>query len=282
MKYLFGDSTEFPLQKDFIGLLDNFIDTSVKTVALENTVFDLKEIVRDRRTLKKTVLAEMDNFLLAVDQSIYKLFSGTGKYNAITEQADKTKIFLNKFIGEGKQNYSNEIFHEIAEYEEKIDVADETNRLTLEGFFHQDPLPIKSKTYTLKAAKKGYSAIVKADYEGDISCIFDIPTFELPFWNNHIKASKFIKDVKVPIKMKKQILKKELTPEMDDLGDYYFANLICTGKDLDVIFRKKLNPTAERLTFKMDLTDESAFKAYYAEEGGVETDILATPEPVSY
>lgn len=278
MKYLFGDSTEFPLQKDFLKLLDNFVDTSVKTIALENTVFDLKETVRDRRILKKSVLDEMDNFLSSAGTSISKAFSRTKEKDAIVEHADKSKFFLKQFIDEGKKNYSNEIFHEIVEYEEKIDTADEDNRVTLESFFQQNPIPTVSKTYTLKAAKKGYSAKVKADYEEDISCVFDIPTFELPFWENHIKASKFVKDIEIPIKMKKQLLKKELAPEMVELDNYYFANLRYSGKDLEVVFQKKLVTSAERLTFKMNLTDESAVKAYYTEENGVENDIMAVPE----
>ena len=70
MRFLFGDSTEFQMQIDFLRLLNNFVETSVKTIKLENAVFDLKEMIMDRRRLKNSVTDEMDNFILTVESAI--------------------------------------------------------------------------------------------------------------------------------------------------------------------------------------------------------------------
>jgi len=145
MKYLYGDSAEFPLQRDFLGLLDNFIDTSVKTITLENTVFDLKENIKDRRNLKNSVLDEMDAFLLTVENAIAGALSRSKEQETIVKYAEKSRGFLKNFIEEGKTKFSGEIFQEIAEFEKKVDESDEENRKTLESFFISDPIPIINK-----------------------------------------------------------------------------------------------------------------------------------------
>ncbi|MCZ7372105.1 MAG: hypothetical protein O8C60_00340 [Candidatus Methanoperedens sp.] len=125
MKYLYGDSTELPLQRDFLGLLDNYIDISVKSITIENAVFDLKETIKDRRGLKNSVLDEMDNFVLTVETAISGAVSRSKEQEMIVKYADKSKDFLKKFIEDGKTKFSEEIFREINEFEKKVKENDE-------------------------------------------------------------------------------------------------------------------------------------------------------------
>jgi len=277
MKYLYGDSAEFPLQRDFLGLLDNFIDTSVKTITLENTVFDLKENIKDRRNLKNSVLDEMDAFLLTVENAIAGALSRSKEQETIVKYAEKSRGFLKNFIEEGKTKFSGEIFQEIAEFEKKVDESDEENRKTLESFFISDPIPIINKKYTLKAMKEGYSSKVMVDCEGEISCEFEIASSEIPFWDGHVKAFDFVRGVEIPARMKKPFLKKELVPDIVGIDDYLLSDLVISGKELEVVFRKILDTTSERFRLKMNL-ENFAVEIYHAEENGVEKNIQAIPE----
>ncbi len=278
MKYLFGDSTELPMQTDFLRLLNNYVETSVKVITLENTVFDLKETIMDRRRLKNSVLDEMDNFLMTVENAIFGAVSKSKEQETIVKYADKSKDFLKKFIGDGKTHFSDEIFREIAEFEKKVDEVDSENRKTLESFFIYDPVPILNKKYTVKIAEKGYSSKVQVDCEGNISCIFYIASSELPFWKNHLKSRDFVKSVEIPAKMKKPFLKKELVPEIVKIDDYYLTDLDLTGKQLEVVFRKGIDTDSDRFRLKMDFTDEFSVHVFHADEGDIEKSINAVPE----
>ncbi len=278
MKYLFGDSTEFPLQIDFLGLLGNFVDTSVKAISLENKVFDLKEIIMDRRRLKNSVLDEMDSFLLTVENAIGGAVSRSKEQETIVKYAEKSKEFLKKFIEDGKTKFSDEIFQEIAQFEENIDRADEENRKTLESFFILDPVPLINKKYTIKAERKGYSAKVQVDCEGAISFVYDIASSEVPFWNGHVKASDLVRDVEIPARMKKPFLKKELVPDIVNMDDYFLSELALSGKELEVVFRKRLDTAAERFRLKMNFADEFSIDVHHAEENEAEKNIQAVPE----
>ena len=158
MRFLYGDSTEFPMQIDFLRLLNNFVETSVKTVKFENAVFDLKETIMDRRRLNNSVTDEMDNFILTVENAIVGAVASSKEQETISKYADQSKEFLRKFIEEGKTKLTDQIFKEIAQFEKKIEEADEENRKLLESFFIYDPIPVTGKKYTLKAVEKGYSA----------------------------------------------------------------------------------------------------------------------------
>jgi hypothetical protein len=277
MKYLYGDSTEFPQQRDFLRLLDNYVDTSVKAITLENTVFDIKETIMDRRRLKNSVLDEMDKSLLASETAISEAVARSKEQKTIVKYAERSKDFLKKYIEDGKTRFSNEIFQEFAEFENKVSETDEENRKILESFFIQDPVPIVNKKYTIKAAKEGYSAEVQ-DSEGEISCIFEIASSELIFWHDHVKAHDFVKNVEIPARMKKPFLKKELMPDIVSINDFYLSDLLLSGKVLEVVFRRKLDPAAERFRMEMDFTDQFSVEVYHAEEGGSEKNIKAVPE----
>lgn len=278
MKYLYGDSTEFPLQRDFLELLDNYIDTSIKSITLENTVFDLKETIRDRRGLKNSVLDEMDNFLMTVENAISGAVARSKEQVTIVKYAEKSKEFLKKYIEDGKTKFSDEIFREIAEFEKKVDETDEENRKTLESFFIQDPIPILNKKYTINSIEDGYSAKVQLDYEGEISSIFNIASGKIPFWHRHVRARDFVRGVEIPAKMKKPFLKKEFVPDIVNMDDYILSDLVLSGKELEVVFRRRLDTAAERFRLRMDFTDEFTIDVYHAEEGGVEKNVQAVPE----
>ena len=251
MKYLFGDSSELPIQIDFLRLLNNYIETSVKVITLENTVFDLKETIMDRRRLKNSVLDEMDQFLMTVENAIFGAVAKSKEQETIVKYADKSKLFLKKFIEDGKAQFSDELFREIAQYEKKVDDVDDENRTILEAFFIQDPLPITNKKYTLSALEKGYSSKVQIDCEGNIACVFDIRSSELPFWKKHVKSRDFVRNVEIPAKMKKPFLKKELVPDIVEIDEYILTDLVLSGNELEVVFRKGFDSASERFRLKM-------------------------------
>jgi Mg2+ and Co2+ transporter CorA len=278
MKYLYGDSTEFQMQIDFLRLLNNFVETSVKTINLENAVFDLKETIMDRRRLKNSVIDEMDNFTLTVENAISGAVSRSKEQETIVKYAEKSKEFLKKFIDEGKTKFTDEIFQEIAQFEQKIEEADEGNRKTLESFFIYDPLPIIGTIYTIKAAENGFSARVQVDSEDNISCIFDIASSESPFWKGNVRVRDFVKGVEIPARMKKPFLKKELVPDIVNIDDFLLGDLILSDKELEVVFRKRPDTKAQRFRLKMNLKGEFSVDVSHAEENGVETGINAVPE----
>ena len=278
VKYLFGDSTEFPLQRDFLGLLDDFIDTSVKAVTLENTVLDLKETIIERRRFKHSVMDEMDNFILAVENAISGAIAGSKEQETIARYGNESRDYLKKFIEDGKTRFSEEVSQEITQLEEKITNTNQENRKILESFFIQDPIPITIKKYTIKSAERGYSAKVQVDCEGDISYSFDIASTEMSFWKGRVKVHDFARGIEIPARMKKPLLKKEIVPDIVSIDDYFLSDLNLCGKDLEVVFKKRPDNSAERFRLKIKFNDELEVAVYHADEKEAEKNIQEIAE----
>ncbi len=119
---------------------------------------------------------------------------------------------------------------------------------------------------------------MQVDYEGGFSSIFDIASSEIPFWRRHVKAHDFVRDVEIPARMKRPFLKKELVPEIVSMDDFLLSDLVLSGKELEVVFRKRPDTVAERFRLKMNFMGEFAVDVYHAGENEVEKNIQAVPE----
>lgn len=278
MRFLYGDSTEFDLQIDFLRLINNFVETGVRTIKFENAIFDLNNNIIERKRYNGLVIEDMDSFVLNVEKAISDAVAGSKEQETLAKYADKSKEFLEKFIEESKTKFSEDISKEIAQLEKKIKEAHEENRKILESFFIYDPIPIVDEKYTIKTADRGYSAKLKIDCESGISCLFHIASSESPFWRNYARARDFVKDVQIPARMKKPFLKKESVPDIVNINDFYLVDLILSDKELEVVFRKKLDIKAEAFRLKMKFETEFSVEVSQTEDNGIEKSIDDIPE----
>ncbi len=278
MKYLFGDSTEFPMQIDFLRLANNFIDTSVKVVTLENSVLEMKEDINEKRRYMDSVLAEMDGFLLTVDNAISEAVTKSREKEMIARYAQKSRESLKRIIEDGKAKFSDETSQKIAQLEEQIKGTNEDSRKIMEAFFIQDPIPVINKKFVIKITEKGNSANVLAGCEGNVSYMFEIALSDQLFWKWHVRARDFVRGIEIPARMKKPFLKKEAVPEIVNLDDYYLSDLVLSGKELEVVFRKNLNNASERFRLKMNMVGEFTVEVFHAVDNGTEKNLQDVEE----
>ncbi|HMB44300.1 MAG TPA: hypothetical protein VKL21_00610 [Candidatus Methanoperedens sp.] len=278
MRFLYGDSTEFDLQIDFLRLLNNFVDTGVRTIKYENAIFDLKNTIIEKKRYNASVIEDMNGFVLNVETAISGAVASSKEQETLIKYAEKSKEYFNKFIEESKTKFSDEILKEIAQLEKKIKEACEENRKILESFFIYDPIPIVDEKYTIRATEKGYSAQLKIDCESGISCLFHIASSESPFSRNHVRARDFVKDVQIPARMKKPFLKKELVPDIVNINDFIIVDLVLSDKELEVVFRKRLDIKAEAFRLRMKFEKEFSVEVSEKEENGTQRSIDDIPE----
>ena len=278
MRFLYGDSTEFDLQIDFLRLLNNFVETCVRTIKYENAIFDLKNNIIERKKYNASVIEDMNNFVLNVEKAISGAIASSKEQETLVKYADQSKEYFNKFIEESKKKFSDEILKEIVQIEKKIKEASEENRKILESFFIYDPIPIVDEKYTIRATEKGYSAKLKIDCDSGISSIFHIASSESPFWRNYVRARDFVKDVQIPARMKKPFLKKELVPEIVNINDFIIVDIVLSDKELEVVFRKRLDIKAEAFRLKMKIEKEFLVEVSEKEENGIQRSIDDIPE----
>lgn len=278
MRFLYGDSTEFDLQIDFLRLINNFIDTGVRSIRFENAIFDLKNKIIDKEKFNSSVIEDFDNFVSKVENAISEAAAGSKEKDTITGYAEKSKEFLKTYIEESKTKFAEGVSKEIVQFEKEIDIANEENRKTMESFFIYDPIPIVDEKYTVKATEKGYSATLQIDCESGISCIFHIAPSGSNLWRNYVRARDLVKDVEIPARMKKPLFKKEPVPEIINLNDFIIVDLVLSDKELDIVFRKKLDIRSEAFRLKMNFDREFSCEIMEIAENGTERNIDSVQE----
>lgn len=278
MKYLFGDSTEFKTERDFLELLDNFIDVSIKGISTENRILDIKEQMKNKRLLRDSVLSEMSTFLSAIEITVADAVSKSKEQETIISHAEKIKESIKSYIEENKITFSDNTAQEIESLQKDIANMVEENRDMFESFFVQDPISIIDKKYDIKTTEEGYSVLIQTYCENDISYIFSVISSYISLWKNHTKVSNFIKGIGIPSKMKKQFLKKGEIPDIITVDDYFVSDIIASKDELEIVIKKRIYVTSERFRIRSNLSAGSIADIYYAEENGVEKNIRAVPE----
>ena len=278
MKYLFGDSTESNIERNYLELLETLVGASVETIGLDNEILVLKGQIDDRIRLKKCVLDEMDNFIPVVEKTISNRAIERKDDDIFAQCAERSKELLAASINNCKDKFADDMSQEILPYQGKISEIENKNKKTLEPFLIQDPIPIINKKYTIKAVKDDYSAKVQTNCEGNVSYIFTVASSEISFWDSHVRTSDFIRGLKIPIGMKKGFLKKDLEPDFVNLDDYTLSYAEFSEEGIDAIFREDLDTTLGQVRLKMNFANYTSIEVYYTEEGGVEKNIIDIPE----
>ncbi|WP_269852083.1 hypothetical protein [Methanosarcina horonobensis] len=116
MKYTFQDSTELPVQRDFIQDLQDFIRVSQETIPLEKSIIEIKQGNINETALSQQRIDEIEKFQKEVTDYIEERVRGT-ESEEILEIKSKT-IETCASIALLKKN-------------ERLEDIDRQNRLTL-------------------------------------------------------------------------------------------------------------------------------------------------------
>jgi len=76
MRYTFQDSTDLPLQRDFIQDLNEFIDIAKKVIPLENTAIELNEEESEEVSSLESRILELDKFSKDIQTYVDELSKG--------------------------------------------------------------------------------------------------------------------------------------------------------------------------------------------------------------
>lgn len=278
MRYLFGDSTESNIERNYLELLENFVGTSIETIGLDNEILVLKGHIDNRNKLKKCVFDNMANFTSLIDKTISNSSIERKDDDMFVQCSERSKELLTVSIDNCKAKFADEISQEILPYQGKISEIEDKNKKMLEPFLIQDPIPIISKKYTIKAIKDDYSAKVQINCTGNISYIFSVASSDISFWDSHVRVSDFVRGLKISIGMKKSFLKKDLVPNFINFDDYLLSDAEFSEEGIEAIFRESLDTALGQIRLKVNLINDVPIEVYYTEEDGLERNIVDIPE----
>lgn len=253
MKYTFQDSTELPLQRDFIQDLNNFIVMAKKVLPLENSAIELSEEETWEISSLEARIEEIESFSKDIQQYVDERAKGAEDKeilecrNAVIDACNETsKRGLNELSQKLEQIKRQS---ESGIYKIEIDLLNNLNPLFESGIYGANKAYyVSTKEGTLKGTLKGSFSGV--EYTSDLTYAHEILTvrevygeLSLPTWT---KAGIFSKEDKV---------------KMIDVSEHIITSMSYDGsKRIDVSFENKKGDHK----FKI-VSDNETYQIYHGE-----------------
>ncbi|WP_440955054.1 hypothetical protein ACSAZK_16105 [Methanosarcina sp. Mfa9] len=230
IKYTFQDSTEFPVQRDFIQDLQDFLGVSEEVIPLERSAIRTKEDNRAGTAILEKRIREIDEFQIEV----------TGYLENLTQEVDSEDIqeIKNKILETCAAAASGKKDENLEELEKETRIArNEIHQLETKILSILSPF-FEAGIY---GAKHAYSAAVEGKkLTGmQVSSIDDMQyEYDLTFAEDMIKVGD-LHELTLPIWVKAGILHKEDKIKKLDVSDFHIMSIEYEGNSLSTVFEDK-------------------------------------------
>ncbi len=270
MKFLFGDSTPFPLGFDFLATLGHFM-TAATTVVMQSAETrkqqeKVAESAEVRLTGLKAVQALNDTIVDAIDSALTPPLSEelgvpspTEAHPAALEHARRVKADLAALAEEQKRAHKGGSERETAQLRADQERRAAEMRSALDQFFRVARLPVLTSRITAKLGEgrePKYEVCVVFRYQGDVVTSFVLGTASQTAWNAPRKVTDFMPALDLTVGVKKSFFKGTVTPEAVHFADWIVSHADVHDAGAELALRRKV-----------DQKDAYVFKIAKSEQG---------------
>ena len=230
MRYTFQDSTDFPVQRDFIQDLQNLVAILKAVIPLEKSAIQIKIENEEGAVNLEKRTQEIDRFDKDVRDYIESHTAGTEESDILEIKAKIIETISTVVLAKKNEELEN------LDRQNKLDMIelqqlDERILSILSPFFESSIYGAKNTYFAAVEDKvlrgKQVSFIEGMQYE-----------FDLDFTQDTIKV-KDLQNLTLPAWSKKGILSRERKVKHIDVSDFYITNLECEGNNLKAVLEDK-------------------------------------------
>jgi hypothetical protein len=270
---MYADSTDFPLQRDFIDLLERYADMSIEAMPNQQQILELKERVSTAKTQKKVKLSQIDVYQKELLSSIDTVTSKVGKED-FAGVSDGMRSAANQQVDEFRKSEEKRYEDEIKALKAELSKRQSTLLHVLGEFLYHDPLDVSEVEILASLKEKSYASQLKVTCSigASYSFVLDSPAKQLKVGDLTEKT------VPVPAVMKPAMLSKEKKPRFIEINDWVLsdAEYRSDGETLlQATFQKGPgNGNSPRLEMELEPGEDRIRCLNYVDDEGNRTDIL--------
>lgn len=217
MTFVFQNSKEMPIQKNFIDDLNSFLDLIEKILPIENKAIELhSQIKKEEERFEKEylVLTTFSNELNDFHENLFKKYpfeliekcGGTFKEfstGCVEKQKEQMKIFLDDLTRRST---------------DEIDLMAEQIRTELEPFLWSRVYNV-NKTHLITPINEKVNGSIKIEIYG-LTYNYDVTYNEVT-----LQTKKFISDISIPVWSKSGLIHKENRIKKLDISEYIIKRI---------------------------------------------------------
>ena len=221
MTFVFQNSKEMPVQKNFIDDLNNFLDLIEKILPIENKAIELNSQIKKEEERFEKESSAMTRFNKELNDSLEKLSK-----NYPLEPVEKCKAKVNEtsasFIEKQKEQMKIALDDLIRRSKDEVDQMTEQIRTELEPFLWSMVYNV-NKTQLITASAEKLNGSITMGING-LSYNYDITYNEVP-----LQIKKFIDEISIPIWSKGGLIHKGNRIKKLDISEYIIKRIYNNG-----------------------------------------------------
>ncbi|MDK2892615.1 hypothetical protein [Methanohalophilus sp.] len=232
MKYTFQDSTELPVQRDFIRDMRDFMEACKQVLPVESAAIEKTEQVRETTASLQAKLEELtgihEKMLQCIDSVI-----GNNDYDEIRNYRDSVIKTCDACAEKGKNDLKSMLDNVSKELDDEMAVIKRQILSMLNPLF-EGGIYGAEKRYSAMQSIDGMKGVMTADL-GPMEYQCDL-TFDRPFVTlKYLMGSLFL-----PKWSKSGIIYKEAKVKMEDVSDFLLSTFDYDGKSrIETTFKSK-------------------------------------------
>lgn len=253
MRFLFGDSTPFPLGYNFLATLESFMATATRIVQLENETTTTRRSADETATNRVKGLEALEQFHNVVMRAVQDTAQKVHHAHAL-EYAQRVAEFASGYVEEHKRAALAANERESMALRIEADRRIGEQRQQLETFLKAARLPVLRTKLSVRLTGEG------KDFRHQMSAVFDNPdniqtAFTLnaaraPGWTMPRKVGDFVQSVELLVGVEKSWLRGTVTQKQQNVDDWIISQLDMSDDMFELTLRKNMREK-EMLVFHM-------------------------------
>lgn len=257
MRYLYGDSTPFPLGYNFLTTLEAFMTASTRIVQLDLEGQMLtkqhKEIAQNR-VKGLEALEQFHNVVMrAVQETAQKV-----QHQHALEYARTVAEYATHYIEEHRRSTLAANERESLQVRGELDRRAAEMRALLEAFLKVARLPVLKTKLSIRLNLDGkdarHTGTAAFEHPDGIATSFTIAPHRTTAWNSPRKVSDFVEGVELRVGVEKSWLRGTVTAKQLNVDDWTIMQFEMSDEAFELVLRRKLTEK-EMLVFHIRRND---------------------------
>lgn len=248
MKYLFGDSTPFPLPFDFLRTLEAFMTAGTRVILAEYRAQKLVDDAFSARLERTQSLEALDQLHASVLRSLDA--STVAKNPIVLDYAKKLSGRAASLLKEQQDRVDEANSRNAAQAQAEREDANKESATQLRAFFQIARLPTLSSRLETTLTDGRPHARATLLHPSNVGVSFTLSTAKAPSWSAPRKLSDLVGHVELLMGIKKSWIGNKVSREPMRLDDWVIGSAELTDATASIAIRKKPDQK-DTLIFKL-------------------------------
>ena len=257
MRFLYGDSSPFPLGYNFLSTLEVFMTAATRIVQLESDARDVARQSDELAAGRLKGLEALEQFHTVVMRAVQDTAQKVQHVHAL-EYAQKVAAFASSYVDEHRRAAVGSNEREAAQARGENDRRMQEQRQQLETFLKAAKLPVLATKISMQLYVEGKDtrsqmSAVFQNPDG-IATAFTLDTTRSGRWSQPAKLGELVQGVELAVGVEKSWLKGTVTPKQVNVDDWTITQFDLDDASFGLTIRRRLTEK-ETLHFELRRTD---------------------------